>query len=546
MRRMKIVAPAMGPLLLLAACNTLVEKDVPDSGAPLASDAGSARGASDGGTWTGADGGDDGGVALQNNAAYVTASGPSQVAAGQSFTVRVTLQNTGTTTWSQQATGGYSLGTQDPQDNTIWGTNRFPIPAGDNVPPGAQYTFTATLTAPATPGIYPTQGQMVQDGVGWFGQMTPIGQVTVLPAGSLTVTVEAAGGSSPVTSAYVKIDTAHQGAVDGTGTIQWLDAPTAPYSVVATAPYCATVVQSIGTATTRVVLSMTCGPATPNTDELDLSQAVVENSPPDTPSWPITAPITELDLATPGIYINFVKRNGFDSWPDIPAGSPGAGLQYTLWIVLNINGQWYASGVDAFWRGLEFNGGSPSGYAANLYYDAIRWPMMVGYQPSVGELVGFFVSAGAARNVLDDSGTLVLERSNVLLVPFPADTGQVYFVNGPCGGLAPGGTLGMGQAVSSCDGRFTLTMQNGGDLALTWSGGLLWDDAQDGHPDGVNLVMQWDGNLVSYYNEGSNGGPIWNTGTSGNPGASMVLDNGGNLSVVLNGTTLWQTSTGGH
>jgi hypothetical protein len=104
----------------------------------------------------------------------------------------------------------------------------------------------------------------------------------------------------------------------------------------------------------------------------------------------------------------------------------------------------------------------------------------------------------------------------------------------------------MGQAVSSCDGRFTLTMQNGGDLTLNWSGGQLWHDNQDGHPDGVNLVMQEDGNLVSYYNEGSNGGPIWSSGTSGNPGAVLVLANDGNLSVALNGAPLWQTNTGGH
>jgi hypothetical protein len=336
------------------------------------------------------------------------------------------------------------------------------------------------------------------------------------------------------------VDAQHQGAVDGSGSIQWLSPPAPPFSVVATAPYCATAVHSVGTATASLVLTMTCGPATPNTDQIDLSQAIVENSPPDTPSWPVTAPITELDLATPGIYVNFEKRNGYGSWPDV------AGLQYTQWLVLNINGQWYASGVNQFWRGLEFNGGGPSGYAADLYYDSIRWPMMVGYQPAVGELVGFFVAAGNARNVHDDSGTVVLERSNVLLVPFPPNTGQVFFVNGPCGGLAPWGTLGMGQSVSSCDGRFTLTMQNGGDLTLTWSGGQLWHDAQDGHPDGVNLVMQADGNLVSYYNEGSNGGPIWSSGTSGSPGASMVLANDGNLSVMLNGVTLWQTNTGGH
>jgi hypothetical protein len=58
--------------------------------------------------------------------------------------------------------------------------------------------------------------------------------------------------------------------------------------------------------------------------------------------------------------------------------------------------------------------------------------------------------------------------------------------------------------------------------------------------------MQDDGNLVSYFNEGSNGGPIWNSGTVGHPGASLVLQNDGNMVVSLNGTPLWSTGTGGH
>jgi hypothetical protein len=504
--------------------------------------------------------------ALSNNATYVSASGiPAHVTAGGSFTVHVTMQNTGATTWSNLPTHGFDLGTQDPAGNVTWGTNHLSLATSATVKPGAQGIFTGTLTAPTTPGDYPTQGQMRQQGVGWFGQLTPLATISVIagapgsdagapdtgggavgPVGSLTVTVEAAGGMTPVTGAYVKVDAAHQGAVDASGAILFPSAPVAPFNVVATAPYCTTAATSVNAATLSVVLSMTCGPPTPNTDQIDLSTVIVENSPPDTPSWPITAPITELDLAQPGVYVNFEKRNGFDSWPDIPAGAPGAGLQYTLWIVLNINGQWYATGADEFWRGLEFDGGPPSGYEANLFYDHIRWPVMSTYQPVAGELVGFFVAAGAARNLTDDSGTLVLERSNVLLVPLPPDTGAVYFVDPPCGGLASGGTLGMGQPLTSCDGRFTLTMQNGGDLALTWAGGQLWDDVEDGHPAGVNLVMQKDGDLVSYYNEGSNGGPIWSSLTSGNPGASLVLDNGGNLSVTLAGTILWQSNTGGH
>jgi hypothetical protein len=39
----------------------------------------------------------------------------------------------------------------------------------------------------------------------------------------------------------------------------------------------------------------------------------------------------------------------------------------------------------------------------------------------VGEPVGFFVSAGNARNDTTPGATSVLERSNVVIVPYPAD-----------------------------------------------------------------------------------------------------------------------------
>jgi hypothetical protein len=110
----------------------------------------------------------------------------------------------------------------------------------------------------------------------------------------------------------------------------------------------------------------------------------------------------------------------------VPFGAPGDSLEYTLWIVLEVNGTWYTSGCIQYWRGLDRNGGPPSGYAMNWYYDANRWAQMTGHQPAVGERVGFFVTAGNARNVTDHSGSSVFERSNVITIPFPADPGAVF------------------------------------------------------------------------------------------------------------------------
>jgi hypothetical protein len=159
---------------------------------------------------------------------------------------------------------------------------------------------------------------------------------------------------------------------------------------------------------------------------IDLGAAVVHNSPPDVATWAETATITTLDLNLDGVFIDFTKRDGPESWPDVPFVTPGEDLEYTLWIVLFIDGQWHTSGCIQYWRGLDRNGGEPSGYAEHWYYDAGRWGVMTGHQPAVGEWVGFFVTAGNARNVTDGSGSTVYERSNVVVVPFPADPGAVF------------------------------------------------------------------------------------------------------------------------
>lgn len=157
-----------------------------------------------------------------------------------------------------------------------------------------------------------------------------------------------------------------------------------------------------------------------------LSSAMVRNSPADIASWAETARLTRLELRSDGVHIDFTKRDGAGSWPDVPFLTPGENLQYTLWIVLQVDGVWYTSGCLQYWRGLDAMGGPPSMYAANWYYDPGRWAPMTGHQPAVGEWVGFFVAAGNHRNVTDHSTSLVLERSNVVFVRFPTDAGQSW------------------------------------------------------------------------------------------------------------------------
>ena len=104
---------------------------------------------------------------------------PSSVKSGSTFTCTFLLDNDGITTWS--TAGNYHLGTQSPQDNTTWGSNRFDLP--QSVPPHTLVSVDVKLTAPTVSAAsqFQLRLQMVQDGVEWFGEITPNKIVTVVP-----------------------------------------------------------------------------------------------------------------------------------------------------------------------------------------------------------------------------------------------------------------------------------------------------------------------------------------------------------------------------
>ncbi|HWP44820.1 MAG TPA: NBR1-Ig-like domain-containing protein, partial [Blastocatellia bacterium] len=109
-----------------------------------------------------------GGGGGTNNATFVSQNVPASLTPGEIVSVSVTMRNSGTTTWSA---GTYKLGSQNPENNTIWGLNRVNL--SSSVAPGADATFTFNITAPATEGTYNFQWRMVQDGVGFFGDSSP-------------------------------------------------------------------------------------------------------------------------------------------------------------------------------------------------------------------------------------------------------------------------------------------------------------------------------------------------------------------------------------
>jgi RHS repeat-associated protein len=112
-----------------------------------------------------------------NNATIGVPVVVSKMKPGQTYPVSVTVTNTGNSTWTSSGTYAHRLGSQNPENNTAWGLSRVQLPS--SVAPGASVTFNFNVTAPATPGIYNFQWQMVQEFAGWFGPITQALQIEV-------------------------------------------------------------------------------------------------------------------------------------------------------------------------------------------------------------------------------------------------------------------------------------------------------------------------------------------------------------------------------
>jgi hypothetical protein len=91
--------------------------------------------------------------------------------------------------------------------------------------------------------------------------------------------------------------------------------------------------------------------------------------------------------------------------------------------------------------------------------------------------------------------------------------------------------LNAGDYFKSPDGRYTLIMQDDGNLVLySADGAPIWNSGTAGRP-GSYAVMQNDGNLVVYT---ANNTPIWWSGTWGQGASTLKLQNDGNLVVYRN------------
>jgi len=96
--------------------------------------------------------------------------------------------------------------------------------------------------------------------------------------------------------------------------------------------------------------------------------------------------------------------------------------------------------------------------------------------------------------------------------------------------------LDAGDALRSVNGRYSLAMQADGNLALSGPYGVIWQTNTSGNP-GAYAIFQSDGNFVIYLN----GKALWNSGTSGKGVTRVDLENAGNLVAYAGSNLRWAT-----
>jgi hypothetical protein len=111
--------------------------------------------------------------------------------------------------------------------------------------------------------------------------------------------------------------------------------------------------------------------------------------------------------------------------------------------------------------------------------------------------------------------------------------------------LLPGQSLSPGSSLLSPNGRYRLTYDVDGNLALYGKGHLLWHTlwqaGTTGKAAGI-CILQEDGNLVIY----SPGDVyVWDTETHNNPGSRLYVQDDGNVVIYGpdNATAIWHTRT---
>ena len=171
-------------------------------------------------------------VPEHNDATFVSQTVPATMVPGQTYSVIVTMRNTGTSTWTPD--GDYQLGSDNLPDNTRWGPSRVNLNA--TVRPGEDATFSFMVTAPAA-GSHSFQWRMVQNGVQRFGALTTNVNVQTVnnpPTVTLTGPSQGATFTAPATVPFTATATDSDGTITKVeffqGTTKVGEDTTSPYT----------------------------------------------------------------------------------------------------------------------------------------------------------------------------------------------------------------------------------------------------------------------------------------------------------------------------
>jgi hypothetical protein len=146
------------------------------------------------------------------------------------------------------------------------------------------------------------------------------------------------------------------------------------------------------------------------------------NGPDDVLKFPATAEITELGFRPGGLRIVHTKQ-GLWAPVDIDGktSSPDDDQEATLWVILQINGQWFAAGMERL-RPRQTDKPEPNdpmGFIAE-WVSGRNFGPFNGFVPRTNDPIGFMVVAGSTR-----LGALlnVKERSKIIEMTYPPVAG---------------------------------------------------------------------------------------------------------------------------
>ena len=153
---------------------------------------------------------------------------PAQVNPGQRLAVSVTFANCSGSPWSAvavNASNGHKLGSQGPQDNFNWGSNRFALPA--DVAHNQQVRVDFTVTAPDLLGAVGYQWAILEEGVVWLlPETSPLHGIEVRAANqAIEICAGVTADIGGVTSASAQL----QQCIDATASGGTLEIPAGIY-----------------------------------------------------------------------------------------------------------------------------------------------------------------------------------------------------------------------------------------------------------------------------------------------------------------------------